>query len=183
MTQHDRPTLQGPRVVLRAPRADDVAARFALGNTPEIQAMFGADPKQVRAITQHAAEAWVQNQINEKHSWIIEVNEALIGSVRLHSINPADQRANIAIGILDPDALGKGYGTESMRLLAHHAFETMGLHRLTSRVLAFNDRATSAYEKVGFVVEGRERESALIGNKRYDDLIMGLLPSDLEAGA
>ena len=50
-------------------------------------------------------------------------------------------------------------------------------------MLAFNDRATSAYEKVGFVVEGRERESALIGNKRYDDLIMGLLPSDLEAGA
>ncbi|MEO9898130.1 MAG: GNAT family protein [Paracoccaceae bacterium] len=181
MTQHNRPTLQGLRVVLRAPCADDVAARFALGNTPEIQAMFGADPSQVRPITQHAAEAWVQNQINETHSWIIEVDDHLIGSVRLHSVNHADQRANIAIGILDPNALGKGYGTEAMQLLAHHAFDTLGLHRLTCRVLAFNDRATAAYEKVGFVVEGRERESALIGKTRHDDLIMGLLSSDLEA--
>lgn len=183
MTQHDKPTLQGPRVLLRAACADDVAARFALGNTPEIQAMFGADPSQVRAITQDAAEAWVQNQISEPHAWVIEADGKLIGSVRLHSVNHADQRANIAIGILDPDALGKGYGPEAMRLLAHHAFETMGLHRLTCRVLAFNDRAASAYEKVGFVVEGRERESALIGKERHDDLIMGLLPSDLETSS
>ncbi len=180
MTQNNKPTLKGPRVTLRAPRSTDVDARFKLGNTPEIQAMFGADPSQVRAITTHAAEAWVQNQMDEPHSWIIDVADSLIGSVRLHSLNLADQRANIAIGILDPKALGKGYGTEAMQLLAQHAFDDMGLHRLTCRVLAFNDRATAAYEKVGFVIEGRERESALIGKERHDDLIMGLLPGDLE---
>ncbi|MEO0381029.1 MAG: GNAT family protein, partial [Pseudomonadota bacterium] len=67
-----------------------------------------------------------------------------------------------------------------MRLLAAHAFETMGLHRLGCRVLDFNDRAIAAYEKVGFVVEGREREAALIGGTWHDDLILGLLAQDLK---
>jgi RimJ/RimL family protein N-acetyltransferase len=70
-----------------------------------------------------------------------------------------------------------------MRLLAAHAFDTLGLHRLGSRVLDFNARAVAAYEKVGFVVEGREREAALIASKWHDDLILGLLDRDLRRTA
>ncbi|MEO0403077.1 MAG: GNAT family protein [Pseudomonadota bacterium] len=180
MAQHDKPILRGPKVTLRMAVPQDVEARFALGNTPEIQAMFGADPSQVREMTHEAAEAWVNAQINEANAWVIEVNDALIGAIRLHSINHADKRAQIAIGILDPAALGRGYGSEAMRLLATHAFDTLGLHRLGCRVLAFNDRAVAAYLKVGFVEEGRERESALIGSNWRDDLILGLLDRDLE---
>ncbi|WP_299369700.1 GNAT family protein [uncultured Tateyamaria sp.] len=179
MAQHDKPILTGPRVTLRDARPDDVDARFALGNTPQIQAMFGADPSQVRDITREAAEFWVQSQINEAYAWIIEVGGALIGAIRLHTVNHADKRAQIAIGILDPDALGQGHGTEAMQLLSMHAFDTMGLHRLGCRVLDFNARAIASYEKVGFAVEGREREAALIGNAWHDDLMMGLLDRDL----
>ena len=179
MPEHTKPILQGPRVTLRDAKPEDAQARFALGNTPEIHAMFGADPTQVRQITIEAAEAWVQNQLNEPHAWVIEANGDLLGALRIHSINHADARANIAIGILDFNALGKGYGSEAMRLLADHAFGTMGLHRLSCRVLAFNERAIAAYKKVGFVEEGRERESARIENAWEDDVIMGLLPSDL----
>ncbi|WP_299147951.1 GNAT family protein [uncultured Tateyamaria sp.] len=180
MAQHDKPILKGPQVTLRPAVSSDVDARFALGNTPEIHAMFGADPSQVRDITPEAAQAWVQSQIDTPHAWIIEAGGALIGAMRLHSINHADRRAQLSIGILDPNALGKGFGTEAMRLLATHAFDTMGLHRLGCRVLAFNERATAAYIKVGFVQEGRERESACIGAAWHDDLIMGLLDRDLE---
>lgn len=176
----DKPILKGPRVTLRDARDSDVAARFALGNTPEIMAMFGADPAQVRELTPEAAEAWVASQRDEALAWVIEVDGALKGALRLHSVNHADKRANIAIGILDPAALGQGYGSEAMQLLAAHAFDKMGLHRLTARVLAFNDRAARAYEKVGFVQEGRERDSALIGAQWKDDLILGLLDHDLK---
>ncbi len=179
MNQTQKPTLSSDRITLRDAVPEDVDARFAMGNTPEIQAMFGADPTQVRPITQEAAEGWVRSQMNEPHGWVIEADGKLIGSIRLHSINHADSRANIAIGILDPGALGKGYGTEAMTLLARHAFGAMGLHRLSCRVIAFNDRAIAAYKKVGFVEEGRERESARIGDTWQDDVIMGLLPSDL----
>lgn len=176
-----KPTLAGPRVVLRAPHQGDVAQRFALGNTPEIQAMFGGDPTQTREITDQAAQSWVDSHSADPHAWVIDTDATLIGAIRLHSLNRADKRANIAIGILSTPHLGHGYGSEAMRLLAQHAFETMGLHRLSCRVLAFNTRAIAAYEKVGFKQEGREREAALIGSDWHDDIMMGLLPDDLTA--
>ena len=179
--QTAKPVLKGPRITLRDAEPKDVAARFALGNSVEIQKMFGAEPSQVRPITEHAAEAWVENQRAEPYAWVIEnENGALLGAIRIHSVNHADMRANLAVGILNESELGKGYGTEAIRVLAAHAFDTMGLHRLSCRVLAFNTRAVAAYKKLGFVEEGRERQSARIGNTWEDDVIMGLLAQDLE---
>lgn len=180
MADQIKPVLQDANVTLRDATPLDVPARFALGNTPEIQAMFGADPAAVRDITPEAAEAWVQSHIDDPHAWVIEVDGALIGGIRLYGINYSDKRAQLAIGIIDPAALGKGLGTQAMRLLAAHAFDTLGLHRLGCRVLDFNARAIAAYEKVGFVVEGREREAALIAGTWHDDLILGLLDRDLK---
>ena len=177
-----RPNLAGPRVTLRAPVAADVDARFALGNSVEIQQMFGADPSQVRDITTEAAEAWVNNLANDPLAWMVEAEEQLLGSIRLHTVNHADLRANIAVGLLINDVLGRGYGTEAMRVLADYAFGDMGLHRLSCRVLAFNTRAIAAYKKVGFVEEGREREAARIGDAWHDDVVLGLLASDLRDG-
>ncbi|MEX0285643.1 MAG: GNAT family N-acetyltransferase [Paracoccaceae bacterium] len=176
----ERPTLQGARVILRAPHPSDVAGRLALGNTPDIHRMFGADPAQTRPLTPEAAEAWVQAQIAEANAWVIEVDGTLIGALRLHTLNHADRNARLAIGILDADSLGQGLGTEAMRVIAAHAFGDMGLHRLSLRVLAFNERAIAAYRKVGFVDEGRERQSACIAGEWHDDLIMGLLASEFQ---
>ena len=180
MADHKKPVLQGDNVTLRDATPLDVAARFALGNTPEIQAMFGADPAAVRDITPEAAEAWVQSHIDDAYAWVIEADGALAGGVRLYNVNYSDKRAQLAIGIIDPAALGKGVGTKAMQLLAAHAFDTLGLHRLGCRVLDFNARAIGAYEKVGFAIEGREREAAHIAGAWHDDLILGLLDRDLK---
>jgi RimJ/RimL family protein N-acetyltransferase len=42
-------------------------------------------------------------------------------------------------------------------------------------VLAYNKRAIRAYEKCGFVIEGREREAAFVDGAWHDDVMMGLL--------
>lgn len=175
-----KPTLSGPRITLRAPQDGDVDQRFALGNHAEIQQMFGADKNSTRPLTQDAAQAWVADQINTPHAFIIEYQERLIGAVRIHMINPLDRRAHLSIGVLDPTALGKGLGTEAMRLIAKYGFESIGLHRLTLRVLSYNERAIKAYEKVGFQVEGRERETAFVDGVWHDDYIMGLLAREFE---
>ncbi|THH38506.1 N-acetyltransferase [Aliishimia ponticola] len=180
MTSEEKPVLTGPRVTLRGARDTDVEARFRLGNSVEIQRMFGTDPGQIRELTMDAAKAWVESQKKEQYGWIIEADGALLGAVRLHTLNLVDLRANIAIGLLSEAHLNKGYGTETLRLLAGYAFDVMGLHRLTGRVLDFNARAVASYIKVGFKEEGRERESARIGDAWHDDIIIGLLSQDLE---
>lgn len=171
------PILTGGRITLRPPSEKDWKQRLALGNSPEIQRMFGGDPAQTRALTEDAAKAWVQTQIDQR-AWIIEHDGALIGEVRLHSVNHADRNARLAIGILDEARLGQGLGTEAMRLVAAHAFDTLNLHRLSLRVLEFNTRAIAAYRKLGFALEGRERQSARIGDSWHDDVIMGLLATE-----
>lgn len=81
----------------------------------------------------------------------------------------------MAIGILDPKLLGKGLGSEAIFLLLQHAFAELQLHRIGIRVLAYNQRAIRAYEKCGFVIEGREREAAFVNGAWHDDVMMGLL--------
>ena len=51
----------------------------------------------------------------------------------------------------------------------------MDLHRISLRVIDYNERAIRCYKSVGFVEEGRERETAFIQGRWRDDLIMGLL--------
>jgi RimJ/RimL family protein N-acetyltransferase len=141
--------------------------------------MFGGDPADFRPLTEEGAEAWVGMLSRERYAWVIELEGKLVGSIRLHDVNPADRRASLAIGLLDTDVLDKGVGTEAMRLVAAYAFDTIGLHRLVVRVLSFNTRAIAAYEKVGFQIEGTLREAAFISGEYHDDLIMGLLDRDL----
>lgn len=87
----------------------------------------------------------------------------------------------MAIGINNPALLGKGFGTEAITLLLRHAFEDIGLHRIGIRVLAYNKRAIRAYEKCGFTVEGRERETAYVKGSWHDDIMMGLLDREFLA--
>lgn len=168
---------------LRPPQDGDIAARLLLGNRPEIHRLFGGDPADFRELTPEGAEAWVKALKAERYGWAIEHEGQLVGSIRLNAVNPMDRRAALSIGILAPGTLGKGVGTKAMRLVAKHAFGELGLNRLSVRVLDFNERAIAAYKKVGFQIEGREREAAFISGAWHDDLMMGLLAREFQADA
>ena len=180
MTQ-DIPKLTGNRVLLRPFRRSDVAGRFALGRSPEIVRSFGGDPHGVEPYTEKDAKAWVERNLAHPLCWAVEVDGRLLGEVRLDGVDLHDGRARLATGIYDVTQLGKGLGREVIKLVLPHAFGTMRLHRVDLRVLAFNERAIRCYRACGFVEEGRERESARIGDVWYDDIIMGILAEDYEA--
>jgi RimJ/RimL family protein N-acetyltransferase len=175
------PALRTEHLLLRQPIATDIADRFALGRDPEIYRMLGADIRVLQPLTEESAKAWVENIASHPAAWVIEFQGRAIGEILIDNFVEADQRAGLIIGILDPNALGKGLGTEAIGAIAEFAFDTLGLHKLSTRVLAFNTRAIRAYERVGFVREGLERESALIGDQWHDDVIVGLLRRDFDA--
>ncbi|MFK7835732.1 MAG: GNAT family N-acetyltransferase [Sulfitobacter sp.] len=184
MTQADLPILTEGDIRLRAPGLDDIQGRLALGNEPEIQKMFGVLPDDCAPLTQAGAENWVKSRMATPKCWVIEHQGQLIGDAFFHTITPHDRRASLALGILDPARLGQGLGTRVLNLLLAHAFGAMRLHRVSLRVIDFNARAIAAYQKVGFVIEGRERQSARVGSAWHDDIVMGLLaPEYAEARA
>ena len=168
------PTLTGDRITLRAPTTADKAVRLALGRNDEIERGFGGDPTTLQPLTSEDVDAWFEAAARQTE-WVIEAASRFIGTIRLHSYVPADERAQLAVGILDPAFLDQAFGTEAIRVLLKHSFETLGLHRIGLRVLATNHRAIRSYQKCGFVLEGTERESALVAGAWQDDLIMGIL--------
>jgi RimJ/RimL family protein N-acetyltransferase len=103
-----------------------------------------------------------------------------IGFVNLPLVFWRDGDAFIAIGLGEPEARGQGYGTDALRVLVRYAFHELNLHRVSLRVLADNARAIRAYEKAGFVTEGRERAADARDGQRTDILWMGLLREDWE---
>lgn len=172
--------LEGARVRLRPASPDDAESRFALGTDADIVRMFGVSVADAKPMTKDAAEQWAQGHAKNPYAWVIEVEGRLVGEIKLHSVNAQDQRASMAIAIYDRTLLGLGIGTEAIHLLLRHAFFELELHRIGIRVLAYNERAIRAYAKCGFVIEGRERETAFVDGKWYDDLMMGLLSSEYQ---
>lgn len=159
------PTLKGDRLVLRPPREQDKLDRLSYGRNAEYVRMAGGDHRHLPPLTAEQVERWYQRLLAEPIEWVIDLDGRCIGTARLHSLNERDRRARYAIGIFDPSAWGKGYGTEATNLVLEYAFETLHLHRVDLRVLAYNHRAIACYAKCGFVKEGVEREGALIAGR------------------
>jgi len=177
------PVLQGARLRLRPPVPEDAAARRSLGINPDIVRMFGGNVTEAGAMSEEAAEVWLDHLRLQDPGWVIETGGRVIGAAFLHSLHHEDRRASLALGILDMTLLGQGLGREAIRLMLGHAFGAMGLHRVGLRVLSFNQRAIRCYRACGFVEEGRERQSARVDGQWHDDLIMGILADEFAPGA
>lgn len=171
--------LRGPHLLLRARREEDVEERLGFGRTPEIARMFGASYEGAHSpLTRAEAMRDFEKARDNEFGWAIEHEHHSIGGIALHDVNHHDQRARLTIGIFDPAKLGIGLGREAIRLVLTYAFNEVGLHRVGLRVLEYNIRAIRCYQACGFVIEGIERQAALVDGQRYDDLMMGVLAPD-----
>jgi ribosomal-protein-alanine N-acetyltransferase len=139
--------------------------------------MFGGDWNDAQTIlTSDEVALWFAEIEGNPTAWVIEHDNRFLGNVSLHHVSQPDARARLAIGLFDPSKLGRGYGEEAIRLVLEHAFDVLGLHRVDLRVLEYNERAIRCYLKCGFVEEGRD--ATLVGSKRYDDILMGIVARD-----
>ncbi len=104
-----------------------------------------------------------------------------IGVVGLFGINQIKQTGMLGITIFDKNYWGKGYGTETVRLVADYGFRFLNLHNIMLHTSGFNQRAIRAYEKAGFKIIGRRREAELMVGKRYDQIYMDCLVTEFES--
>jgi [ribosomal protein S5]-alanine N-acetyltransferase len=177
------PTLTGQRVTLRAAQPKDQQARQSLGWHAAIRRNYGRQA-QTREMTPAEARAWYTQQQARAADpcgryWVIEAEGHLVGVTGLHALNETDRKAHFVIGLFAPSHMGRGLGTEATRLVLGHAFGSMNLHRVDLRALAFNDGAIASYRRCGFVQEGRERDSCWLDGQWHDDIIMGVLATEL----
>ena len=166
--------LVGERVLLRGICEDDIKGRMRCGQDPEIVRMFGGTLDSPRRVTLNEARRWFDEIAGDKnpHHWVIVHDGRFIGTARLHSLDPSAGTGRYAIGILDPDQLGGGLGTETTRLVSPTCSSGSGSVQVDLRVLEFNRRAIACYQKCGFVLQGREPRAVELEGQWHDDLIM-----------
>ncbi len=101
-----------------------------------------------------------------------------IGNIKLGNINWVHRFADLGILIGDKKSWGKGFGQEACRLLVDYAFHRLNLHKVTLSVYAEHMSAIKAYEKVGFVLEGRLKQMLYHNGHYQDQLIMAVTRPD-----
>ena len=101
-----------------------------------------------------------------------------IGNIKLGDIRPQHGTAEIGILIGDSNYLGRGYGTESIGLVSHLAFNKLGLRRLMAGCYENNLGSIKAFEKNGFVREGLLRSHAYYNGTYVNVIRLGLLKSE-----
>ena len=166
-------------VKLRRPEAGDAFARAKLGYHPTILMGYGIFLDSPQPMPLDEAARWVKNIEDNPNAWVITDEGNLVGTLQLHQVNRDDGRANLAIGLVDPNRLNQGIGREAIRQFFAIAFGDLGLHRISVRVLASNERALNCYKACGFRTEGKERESARVRDHWEDDILLGILSTDV----
>lgn len=113
--------------------------------------------------------------IYELHGW------RPIGLARPWLVDHRDRTATFAILIDERDACGKGYGTETTRLVLRYAFTALGMHNVFLSVYEFNAAGIRAYEKADFRETGRRRQCYRMGGRVYDEIDMDCLAAEFES--
>jgi len=176
--------IYGKRIRLRAIEREDLPAFVEWLNDPEV----------IAGLVFHVPMSledegkWFEGLSNrpaEERPLCIEVKTGegwhMIGDMGLHNIEWTQRAAEMGIMIGDKSYWNQGYGTEAMTLLLKYGFETLNLNRMYLRVYETNLRAIRAYEKAGFVHEGRLRQALYADGKYHDGLVMSVLRSEWDA--
>lgn len=102
-----------------------------------------------------------------------------IGEVSYRDMDLVAGTAVLGIMIGNKSYWGQGYGTDAVRTLCGFLFDRFRLRRIQLDTWAGNDRAIKSYAKVGFQIEGRLREAAIVNGQPMDQVVMGLLRSEI----
>jgi diamine N-acetyltransferase len=179
--------IYGERIRFRAVEREDVPTFVRWLNDTEVkQGIMIFHP-----FSQAQEENWFEGMIKrpaEEQVLGIEVKEPsgkegignwkMIGTIGFNDVNWRIRSAEFGIMIGEKNYWGKGYGTEAVRLIIQYGFNTLNLNRIFLRVFEDNHRAIRAYEKAGFILEGRMRQAEFHDGKYLDVLIMSVLRSD-----
>ncbi len=110
-------------------------------------------------------------------SLVIDVDGTAAGSATLFDFDLLARHAEAGIN-LERSARGRGIGTAAIIQLVEFGFVRHNLRRIHLQAISSNVAAIRAYEKAGFVSEGRQRQHAWVRGTYEDIVRMGILRSE-----
>jgi aminoglycoside 6'-N-acetyltransferase len=132
------PFLRGERVVLRPVRRTDAEGLAAILGEPNVARWWGVGAADPAVVAQELVAA--QDEV----VFAIEHGGELIGSVQYSEETDPDYRHAGIDNFLTSSRHGRGFGPETLRVLARYLFDERGHHRIVIDPAADNERAIRA---------------------------------------
>jgi [ribosomal protein S5]-alanine N-acetyltransferase len=178
------PTLQGPRVQLRALEDDDAPALLSIFGDPEV-VKYWSSPELRNLAAAKELLGEIREKINARRllQWGVAARDTgeVIGTGGLSNVLLPHRRAEVGFA-LRRDRWGQGLAAEALRLLFEFSFRTLGLHRIEADVDPRNERSLRVLERQGFRREGYLRERWHHLGEVHDGVFLGLLQREWLAG-
>jgi RimJ/RimL family protein N-acetyltransferase len=175
------PKIVGERIYLSPISLEDVERYTAWLNDFAVTRFLTLASVQVTLQGERDALA---NLSKEQSYAIVEKGtDELLGNCGIFAVEATHRSAEVGIFIGDEARMGKGYGTEALRLLCDFGFNTLNLRSIRLRTYSFNERAVASYRKVGFKDAGRFRKAHFYAGEYHDVLLMDLLSEDFGPSA
>ncbi|WP_327188215.1 GNAT family N-acetyltransferase [Streptomyces sp. NBC_01334] len=166
------------RLYLRELAITDVDPLLAIYGSPaatEHLSFVSRNREQVQQVVAWSvAEATVRPRTEYALAVVESETAELIGSGRL-ALDPHQPRGATMGFALRPDAWGRGYGVETVRLLLSLGFNDLQLHRIWGARSPLNEASAKTMSAAGMVEEGTIREHVLRAGEWRDSVVHAIL--------
>lgn len=169
-----------PTVSLRTRTDDDLDLLFEIA--ADLDTWEERNPQAPRPLTRDRFDARLARSADsdapgDPVSLVIDVDGTAVGGASLFDFDFLARHAEAGIN-LAPNARGRGIGTAAIIRLVEFGFLRHNLRRIHLQAISSNVAAIRAYEKAGFVIEGRQRQHAWVRGAYEDIVRMGILQSE-----
>lgn len=185
------PVLEGDRVVVRLPLANDAASivRYYRENDAHLARFESPKPRSFLTTRYWFQEAERRREafrrgrscrmfLFDREGVVTGESRGVLGAVGLTSIiRGAFHAANLGYSLAER-VQGRGLMHEALELVLGFGFRDMNLHRIMANHSPRNRRSARVLERLGFCVEGHARRWLLVNGIWEDHVLMGLVNRD-----
>lgn len=173
--------LEGAKIILRKFKIEDAEQVYQNVREPSGRPWAYAikDPYSLKDAADWIEKTHKDFETREAFQFAVVLKETgeVIGGAGIHSINWDNRKAEVGYLIRKQDR-GKGYATETARLLLDHAFKDLQLNKIGARMFTENTPSQKIVEKCGFTLEGTFRKERFKDGIYYDELRYAILHSE-----
>jgi len=173
--------LKATKVMLREFSQDDAGPLYKVYGDPDATRNLSFEPKNMQQV-EDVVTAAIKSAIAEPRTeYMLAVadadNEDLIGAARL----ALGEYQSAQIGFaLRPDQWGQGKGAETVRLLEHLGFQSLGLHRIWGARSPVNEASARTMISAGMVEEGTIRGHLFTRGAWRDSVVHSILSDEYQ---
>jgi len=172
--------IRGRLTGLRAIEEADLDALLAWRNRPELRRYF----REYRELNRVQQQAWFGTKVNgDPSTRMFAIEELatgrLLGACGLCYIDWVNRTADFSIYIgADGLYIDERYAPDAAVAMIGYGFDELGLNRLWSEIYAFDHAKTAFFERLGFTLDGRHRQTHWAEGAWHDSLFFSLLAGD-----